>query len=58
VQWWSSSELAWRRLRRTATRQVRLASNTDTTRQALDEAFDMLNRQSENHNLEVFGSVF
>jgi photosystem II stability/assembly factor-like uncharacterized protein len=58
VQWWSSSELAWRRLRRAATRQVRLASNTNATRQALDEAFEMLNRQSQNNNLEVFGTVF
>ena len=58
VQWWSSSELAWRRLRRAATKQVRLASNTDATRQALDEAFEMLSRQSQNNNLEVFGTVF
>ncbi|MFN8856415.1 MAG: YCF48-related protein [Planctomycetaceae bacterium] len=58
VQWWSSSELAWRRLRRSATKQVRLTSQVDSTRQALDQAFEMLNRQSAEKNFTAFGAVF
>ena len=58
VQWWSSSELAWRRLRRSATKQVRLTSQVDSTREALNQAFEMLNRQSTDKNINAFGAVF
>ena len=54
VQWWSSGELAWRRLRPTATRQGRLAGSSESAQQAIAQAMAKLEQQSRSTGRTLF----
>ena len=54
VQWWSSSELAWRRLARDGTRSGQLVGNPEATREALTAALDEWQRQSRRASATLF----
>ncbi|MFM7160136.1 MAG: hypothetical protein ACKO3P_07180, partial [Planctomycetaceae bacterium] len=54
VQWWSSSELAWRRLARDGTRSGQLVGNPEATREALTAALDEWQRQGRRASATLF----